>query len=65
MLRCHVMSKLVTLDEAAERLHVNRRTVQRLVKAGRLRRFRGRLGDRKVYVDAAELRAFAKPSVNR
>jgi excisionase family DNA binding protein len=57
------MSKIVTLDDAAARLRVNRRTIQRLIKAGQLRRFRRRVGDRKVYVELAELQALSKPRV--
>lgn len=49
------MSELLTLDQVAERLTVSRRTVEREVKAGRIRVMRIR---RRVVVTEAELKAY-------
>lgn len=49
----------MTVDDAAAALHVTRRHLFRLLKAGELRRFK-RVGDRKVYLDAAEVRRLQK-----
>jgi excisionase family DNA binding protein len=43
----------VPIAEAAERLRVSRDTLERLIRAGRLKRYR-RFGDRKTYVDLDE-----------
>jgi excisionase family DNA binding protein len=43
----------VPIAEAAERLGVSRDTLERLIRAGRLKRYR-RFGDRKTYVDLDE-----------
>jgi excisionase family DNA binding protein len=43
----------VPIAEAVERLGVSRDTLERLIRAGRLKRYR-RFGDRKTYVDLDE-----------
>ena len=43
----------VPIAEAAQRLGVSRDTLERLIRAGRLKRYR-RFGDRKTYVDLDE-----------
>jgi excisionase family DNA binding protein len=43
----------VPIAEAAERLGVSRDTLERLIRTGRLKRYR-RFGDRKTYVDLDE-----------
>jgi len=43
----------VPIAEAAERLRVSRNTLERLIRVGRLKRYR-RFGDRKTYVDLDE-----------
>jgi excisionase family DNA binding protein len=55
------MPQFVPLDEAAAKIGVNPRTLYRWIKAGELKRFRGGIGDRKVYVDLKELRQLQKP----
>ena len=55
------MAKFVPLDEAARRTGVGRRTLYRWIKAGRLHRYKGGIGDRRVYLDLAELRQLQKP----
>lgn len=49
------MSELLTLDEVAERLRVSRRTIERLVSAGRIRP--SRIG-RRILVTDQELEAY-------
>lgn len=50
------MTALLTLDEAAERLRVSRRTVERLVRDGKLRVLRP--APRRVVIDEREVEAF-------
>ena len=50
------MTELLTLDEVAARLRVSRRTVERLVRAGRIRALR--ISERRIAVEAREVDAF-------
>jgi len=52
--------KLIDVDEAARRLGITRRHVFRLIERHALTRFK-KGGDRRVYLDAAELRRLKEP----
>lgn len=54
---------LLTIDAAAELMGISRRHVFRLVETGRLKRYRGAIGDRKVYVDKVEVRRLMTPKL--
>ncbi|MBA2770274.1 MAG: helix-turn-helix domain-containing protein [Sporichthyaceae bacterium] len=49
----------VSLDDAADRAGVHKRTIRRYISSGRLAAFR--MGPRLVRIDAAELDAFLQP----
>jgi hypothetical protein len=49
-----LMSKLLTLDEAARKFHLHQATLYRYLKLGYLKRYKKRL-DRHTYVDSREL----------
>ena len=61
MIGCRSLPQLVTLDQAAKLLRVDRRTIQRWMSAGHLTRYRGAIGDRKIYFSMQELRDLTKP----
>jgi excisionase family DNA binding protein len=56
------MTELLTLDEAADRLRISRRTVERLIAAGRIRTVN--IGRRR-FVTERELEAFVAASRGR
>ena len=54
------MPKVLALDEAAKRIGVSRRTLQRWLAEGRIKRFRV-AGDRRVFVDPEEIERLREP----
>ena len=55
------MPDLVPVDQAATEFGVGRTTLFRHLRNGRLKRYKGGLGDPQTYVDRAELRRLVKP----
>jgi excisionase family DNA binding protein len=49
------------LEEAAREIGVDRRTLYRWLRDGRLKRYKGGIGDLTTYVDLVELRELRKP----
>jgi excisionase family DNA binding protein len=54
------MAKYVLLDEAATKTGVSARTLYRWIKNERLKRYKGGIGDHRVYVDLDELKRLQK-----
>jgi excisionase family DNA binding protein len=52
---------MLTIDQAAEKLGISRRSVRRLISSGELRAYR--VGERSVRVDFNDLDAVLKPVV--
>lgn len=52
---------LLSIDQAAALMGITRRHVFRLLKDGRLSRYRGAVGDRQVYVAKQEVRRLMVP----
>lgn len=55
------MADLTPIQEAAAEAGVDRTTLYRLIWSGRLKKYRGPLGDRRTYVDRTQLRRLLKP----
>ncbi len=55
------MPDLISVDRAVEEFEVGRNTLFRHMRDGRLRRYKGGIGDHQTYVDRAELRRLVKP----
>ena len=55
------MPDLVSLDQAVEDFGVSRNTLFRQLRSGRLKRYKGGLGDPRTYIDRAELGRLVKP----
>ena len=55
------MPNLVPIRDAAVEYGINRATLHRAVRDGRLTVYDGGLGDRKVYLDRDELESLLKP----
>lgn len=55
------MKIMLTIDQAAEKLGISRRSVRRLISSGELRAYR--VGERSVRVDFNDLDAVLKPVV--
>jgi Helix-turn-helix domain len=56
------MPNLVPIRDAAREYGINRATLHRAVRDGRLTIYDGGLGDRKVYLDRDELDRLTKPT---
>ena len=54
-------SDLITVAEAMKAFGLGRSTIFRALEAGKLRRYRGGLGDTKVYVSRKALQALVAP----
>jgi excisionase family DNA binding protein len=54
------MAKVISVQEAADRLGVHERTVRRWIREGRLKPYRV-MGDRRRFVDAEEVEALREP----
>jgi hypothetical protein len=52
---------LIPVTQAAREYKVSERTLYRALRDGRLSRFKGGLGDRKVYVDRREVKRLLQP----
>ena len=57
----HKVGKLITLDDAAERLAISKRGVRRLVSSGKLKAYR--INARVIRVDSADLASVLEPVV--
>ena len=55
-------AELIPLSQAAREYDISERTLYRALKAGRLSRFKGGLGDRKVYVDRRQVKRLLQPT---
>ena len=55
------MPSLIPLDDAAKKVGIDRTTIYRWIRQGRLKRYKGGIGDSRTYVDLAELRELQKP----
>ena len=55
------MGKLITLDDAAERLAISKRGVRRLISSGQLKAYR--INARVIRVDSADLTSVLRPVV--
>ena len=56
------MLDLIPVNKAAEEFSLSRRTLNRLLAAKKLKRYK-KLGDRKVYVDRSKIKDLVKPRV--
>jgi len=59
------MADLITIDKAVEEFEIGRNTLFRYLCDGRLKRYKGGIGDHVTYVDRQELKRLAKPQVAR
>jgi len=59
------MADLITIDKAVEEFEIGRNTLFRYLRDGRLKRYKGGIGDHVTYVDRQELKRLAKPQVAR
>ena len=57
------MPNLVPVDQAATEFGVGRNTLFRHLRDGRLKRYKGGIGDPQTYVDRQELKRLVKPQV--
>jgi hypothetical protein len=55
------MGNLIAVDEAVKEYGVSRNTLFRYLKARRLRRYKGGIGDPRTYIDRQELKRLLKP----
>ena len=56
------MRDLVPVDQAATEFGLGRNTLFRHLRNGRLKRYKGGIGDPQTYVDRQELKRLVKPS---
>jgi excisionase family DNA binding protein len=59
------MAELITLEQAASEFQISQPTLYRLMKDGRLRRYRGGVGDPRTYVDRAAIAKLKQPTIKR
>jgi len=55
------VATLIAVDDAVERYGVSRNTLFRYLRARRLKRYKGGIGDPRTYIDREELRRLLKP----
>jgi len=59
------MPDLISVERAVEEFEIGRNTLFRHMRDGKLKRYKGGIGDHVTYIDRLELKRLVKPQVAR